>query len=103
MVKTISETRKLDSLVLIVDIAVPRDIEPGIDAITNIFNYDVDDLKDLVDANLRERQLAAETIAGQIPEEIDSHNEWVNMLGVVPVIRALREKYEYPSRNYGKY
>ena len=91
MVKTISETRKLDSLVLI-DIAVPRDIEPGIDAITNIFNYDVDDLKDLVDANLRERQLAAETIAGQIPEEIDSHNEWVNMLGVVPVIRALREK-----------
>ena len=69
-----------------------RDIEPGIDAITNIFNYDVDDLKDLVDANLRERQLAAETIAGQIPEEIDSHNEWVNMLGVVPVIRALREK-----------
>lgn len=91
MVKTISETRKLDSLVLI-DIAVPRDIEPGIDAITNIFNYDVDDLKDLVDANLRERQLAAETIAAQIPEEIDSHNEWVNMLGVVPVIRALREK-----------
>ena len=52
MVKTISETRKLDSLVLI-DIAVPRDIEPGIDAITNIFNYDVDDLKDLVDANLK--------------------------------------------------
>ena len=31
-------------------------------------------------------------IAQQIPDEIDSHNEWVNMLGVVPVIRALREK-----------
>lgn len=91
MIDQISDRRKGDSLVMI-DIAVPRDIEPGIDAITNIFNYDVDDLKGLVDANLRERQLAAEAIAQQIPDEIDSHNEWVNMLGVVPVIRALREK-----------
>lgn len=57
MIERIAENRKQDSLVLI-DIAVPRDIEPGISAITNIFNYDVDDLKGLVDANLRERQLA---------------------------------------------
>ena len=91
MIDDIAENRKIDSLVMI-DIAVPRDIEPGINAITNIFNYDVDDLKGLVDANLRERQHAAELIAEQIPSEIDSHNEWVNMLGVVPVIRALREK-----------
>ncbi|MBL7573391.1 glutamyl-tRNA reductase [Staphylococcus saccharolyticus] len=91
MIDDIAENRKIDSLVMI-DIAVPRDIEPGINTITNIFNYDVDDLKGLVDANLRERQHAAELIAEQIPSEIDSHNEWVNMLGVVPVIRALREK-----------
>ena len=44
MINQISDRRKVDSLVMI-DIAVPRDIEPGIDAITNIFNYDVDDLK----------------------------------------------------------
>ena len=90
MIERIAENRKQDSLVLI-DIAVPRDIEPGISAITNIFNYDVDDLKGLVDANLRERQLAA-TISEQIPAEIYAHNEWISMLGVVPVIRALREK-----------
>ena len=57
-----------------------------------MFSYDVDDLKGLVDANLRERQLAAEQIIQNIPNEIEAHNEWVNMLGVVPVIRALREK-----------
>ena len=91
MIERIAENRKQDSLVLI-DIAVPRDIEPGISAITNIFNYDVDDLKGLVDANLRERQLAAATISEQIPAEIHAHNEWISMLGVVPVIRALREK-----------
>lgn len=91
MVKQIADERKQDSLVMI-DIAVPRDIEPDINAINNIFNYDVDDLKGLVDANLHERQLAATSIANRIPSEIDAHNEWLNMLGVVPVIRALREK-----------
>lgn len=91
MIERIAENRKQDSLVLI-DIAVPRDIEPGISAITNIFNYDVDDLKGLVDANLRERQLVTATISEQIPAEIHAHNEWISMLGVVPVIRALREK-----------
>lgn len=53
MVKIILEIRKLDLLVLI-DIVVLWDIELGIDVIINIFNYDVDDLKDLVDVNLRE-------------------------------------------------
>ncbi|PHK50957.1 glutamyl-tRNA reductase [Staphylococcus edaphicus] len=91
MLQDTATERKTDSLVMI-DIAVPRDIEPNIDAIQDVFNYDVDDLKGLVDANLRERQLAAEQILQSIPNEIDAHNEWVNMLGVVPVIRALREK-----------
>ena len=36
--------------------------------------------------------MAAETISNEIPSEIEAHNDWVNMLGVVPVIRALREK-----------
>ncbi|SCS28661.1 glutamyl-tRNA reductase [Staphylococcus caeli] len=91
MLQTQATERKNDSLVMI-DIAVPRDIEPNIDAVQDVFSYDVDDLKGLVDANLRERQRAAEQILQSIPAEIEAHNEWVNMLGVVPVIRALREK-----------
>ncbi|MCO4357445.1 glutamyl-tRNA reductase [Staphylococcus agnetis] len=77
---------------VLIDIAVPRDIEPLDNVDSNIFIYDVDDLKGLVDANMRERQKAAALIAERIPNEIDKHNEWVKMLGVVPVIRALREK-----------
>ncbi|WP_251520032.1 MULTISPECIES: glutamyl-tRNA reductase [Staphylococcus] len=91
MMQHVQQYRKNDSLVLI-DIAVPRDIDPQIDELESVFNYDVDDLKGLVDANLRERQNAANEIAQRIPAEIEAHNEWVNMLGVVPVIRALREK-----------
>lgn len=77
---------------LFIDIAVPRDIEPIDSVNANLFIYDVDDLKGLVDANMREREKAAEKIASLIPAEIEKHNEWVKMLGVVPVIRALREK-----------
>ncbi|MGT2340820.1 hypothetical protein ACVPOQ_01640 [Staphylococcus aureus] len=43
------------------------------------FKDSVDDLKGLVDANLRERQLAAATISEQIPAEIHAHNEWISM------------------------
>ena len=89
MIESVNLKRKASSLLLI-DIAVPRDIEPNVN-IENIFSYDVDDLKGLVDANLRERQMV-DFIASQIPDEVQAHNDWVNMLGVVPVIRALREK-----------
>ena len=91
MIDNVLNYTKSKSLLLI-DIAVPRDIEPGIDVNEDVFSYDVDDLNGLVDANLRERQMAADLIAQQIPDEIQNHNDWVNMLGVVPVIRALREK-----------
>lgn len=91
MMETVTRQRKQEPMVLI-DIAVPRDIDPAIESDMNVFSYDIDDLKGLVDANLREREAAAAQIADQIPQEIASHNDWVNMLGVVPVIRALREK-----------
>ena len=51
----------------------------------------MDDLKGLVDANLRERQMVR-LYSKSDSDEVQAHNDWVNMLGVVPVIRALREK-----------
>ena len=56
MIESVNLKRKASSLLLI-DIAVPRDIEPNVNISENIFSYDVDDLKGLVDANLRERQM----------------------------------------------
>ncbi|QLK85965.1 glutamyl-tRNA reductase [Staphylococcus sp. 17KM0847] len=83
---------KKNTPIVLVDIAVPRDIEPFESTDMEVFIYDVDDLKGLVDANMKERQRAAEAIAERIPSEIQKHNDWVRMLGVVPVIRALREQ-----------
>lgn len=75
-----------------VDIAVPRDLDPAIQELENVFLYDIDDLQGIVQANLAERQKAAEAIELFIEEELVEFNEWLNMLGVVPVISALRQK-----------
>ncbi|PKE51420.1 glutamyl-tRNA reductase [Macrococcoides caseolyticum] len=91
MMQDIMKLRKNKSLVLI-DIAVPRDIDPEVNDIDLIFNYDVDDLKGLVDANLVERERAAQVIYTMIDKQVISFVDWINMLGVVPVITALREK-----------
>lgn len=75
-----------------VDIAVPRDIAPEIADLDSIFLYDIDDLEGIVQANLAEREKAAQKIGLLIEGEIVAFNEWVNLLGVVPVISALRQK-----------
>jgi len=76
----------------IVDIAVPRDIDPNVAQLEGMFLYDIDDLQEIVQTNLQERRNAAKVIELMIEKEIVEFNEWVNMLGVVPLISALREK-----------
>jgi glutamyl-tRNA reductase len=75
-----------------VDIAVPRDLDPRLAELENVFLYDIDDLEGIVEANMKERQKAAEKIRMLIESEIVDFNQWLNMLGVVPVISALRDK-----------
>lgn len=75
-----------------VDIAVPRDLDPKIGDLANVFLYDIDDLQGIVEANLAERERAANEIKSMIQTEIEQFNEWVSTLGVVPIISALRQK-----------
>lgn len=75
-----------------IDIAVPRDLDPEIGNLQNVFLYDIDDLHGIVEANLAERQQAARQIGEFVKEEVIRFNEWVATLGVVPLIVALRQK-----------
>ncbi|MFX3674565.1 MAG: glutamyl-tRNA reductase [Paenisporosarcina sp.] len=75
-----------------VDIAVPRDLDPRIGELPNVFLYDIDDLQGIVEANLAERQLAANEIMIMIEHELVLFKDWLSTLGVVPVISALRQK-----------
>ncbi len=71
---------------------MPRDIDPEIDQFESVFLYDIDDLEGVVEANLQERQRAATKIQSFITDEIAIFQDWVNTLGVVPLISSLREK-----------
>jgi glutamyl-tRNA reductase len=82
---------RMSPLVLI-DIAVPRDIEPSLGEIPGIYLYDIDDLHNVIDANLLERQKAARQAETIIAEEIQEFEDWLATLYVIPVIRALKDK-----------
>lgn len=91
MVQSIVKRRKGRPLFM-VDIAVPRDLDPTLNEIDSVFLYDIDDLEGIVEANLAERRKVAEEIEIMIEEQVVAFQSWVNTLGVVPVISALREK-----------
>lgn len=78
----------------LIDIAVPRDIDPRVNDIDNIYLYDVDDLQGVVQANLKERQKEAKKAEAIIQEEIGQFFQWLSCLDVVPTIVSLRRKME---------
>ena len=84
--------------VFIIDISVPRNIDPGINDLDNVYLYNVDDLQGVVDANMFERQKEAGKAEKIVEEEIDTFLKWQSSLDSVPTIVALREKAEEIKR-----
>jgi glutamyl-tRNA reductase len=80
--------------VFIIDISVPRNIDPEINGLDNVYLYNVDDLRGVVDANMFERQKEAEKAEKIIEEELETFLRWQSSLDSVPTIVALREKAE---------
>ena len=78
----------------IVDIAVPRDIEIGVGDLDDVYLYSVDDLKDIVQVNLKNRQYAAKQAEKIIDIQVQEFMGWVNSLEAVSTIRALRNQAE---------
>jgi glutamyl-tRNA reductase len=77
-----------------IDIAVPRNVEPAVNDISNVFVYDVDALRSVVDANLRERKREAQRAESLVEREVAKFSDRLRSLEVVPTIVSLREKLE---------
>ncbi|MFC0557830.1 glutamyl-tRNA reductase [Halalkalibacter alkalisediminis] len=84
--------KRKGSPLFMVDIAVPRDLDPALAEFDDVYLYDIDDLQNIVEANLAERKREAEKIEIMVEAEIDEFKQWLNTLGVVPIITALRTK-----------
>lgn len=90
--KRVTKARRWRQLVVI-DIAVPRDAEPAIGELDGVYVFDIDDLEKVVSANLAERAKAAEHAGRIIDHETAQFEHWWRTQGVVPTIRALRERF----------
>lgn len=77
-----------------IDISVPRNIDPLVNKIDNIYLYNVDDLQSVVEANLKERAKEAKEAEAIINEELGNFHRWVKSIDVVPTIVALKKKFE---------
>src|SRR3954468_1061555 len=83
---------RADRPLLLMDIAVPRDIDPGVRGLPGITLYDMDDLQHAVARNMSGREAGAEKAGRLVEQEVERFTRWLGSLEVVPTISALRER-----------
>jgi glutamyl-tRNA reductase len=80
--------------ILLLDLAVPRDVDPALASIDGCFLYDIDDLEAVVETSLSGRRAEAVRAERIVAEEADRFREWQASLAVVPAIASLRARAE---------
>ena len=87
-------TGRRDRPLCILDIAVPRDVEPSVGALDNVFLYDLDDLRAVVTTNVERRREELPTAEEVIAGEVERYWEWFAGLAAVPVLTSFRGEME---------
>ncbi len=80
--------------IFMVDLAVPRDVEPEVAKLSDVYLYTIDDLQNVIDDNLKSRQQAANEAEIIIAHEVQEFSQWLRGQGVVATVRAYRNKAE---------
>ena len=84
---------------LLIDIAVPRDIDPGVGRLDGVVLRDIDDLQQVVERNLSGRQAEARRAESLIDHELERFTRWLDTLEVLPTITALQARGESVARH----
>jgi glutamyl-tRNA reductase len=77
-----------------VDIAVPRDIEPEVSSLEDVYLYTVDDLQEVIEEGRQSREEAAEQAEEIIEQQVEHYMGWLRSLDAVDTIRAVRQQAE---------
>jgi glutamyl-tRNA reductase len=80
------------SVMLMIDIAVPRDLDPELAQLDSVLLYDIDDLEGIIQSNLEQRRKEAIKIRTLLIQEVNQFKEWFATLEMIPVVSALRKK-----------
>ncbi len=97
MVEEALEERKRSPMFLI-DLGVPRNFDPRLNTLDNVFLYDIDDLEQVVEDNKGERQVEAVKAEAIVAEEVERFWRWFVNQEVTPTVVALRERAEMIRR-----
>jgi glutamyl-tRNA reductase len=82
----------------LIDIAVPRDVEPAVRDVANVFLYDLDDLRTVAEANLRERKRQAELAEELVGREAGEFSRWRRAREAAPLLTEMRRRAEQIRR-----
>jgi glutamyl-tRNA reductase len=86
--------RHRGSPLFIIDVAVPRDVDPEVAEIEQVFLYNIDDLQTVVQENLSKRSAEIERAEAIVNEEVSRFMAWQRSRGAVPTVIALRQRFE---------
>lgn len=82
-----------------IDIAVPRDIDPDVNNLDNVYLYDIDDLKEVVEENLAQRQHEASKARAIVDDETEAFGQWLRSLDLQPTIVDIIRRSERIARD----
>ena len=92
-VETAMKPRR-DRPLFIIDIGVPRDVEPASAEIEQVFLYNIDDLRSIIQENLSRRQSQVDLAERMVTTEVDRYMAWLRSRAAIPTVVALRERFE---------
>ncbi len=77
-----------------IDISVPRNIDPDVGKVANVFVFDIDDLESVISSNIREREREAERAELIVQSEVMQFQQSMRVMDIGPTIGALRQKLQ---------
>ncbi|MDD5758730.1 MAG: glutamyl-tRNA reductase [Desulfobulbaceae bacterium] len=91
--------QRMNRPLFLIDIAVPRDLDPKLNDLDNVYLYDIDNLKDVVEVNKSERNKEADSASRIVDEETIKFQRWLDGMEITPTIVALRQKADELRRS----
>lgn len=83
-----------DRPLFIIDISMPRDVESAAGELEQVFLYNIDDLRSIVQENLARRQSQVDLAERMVGAEVDKFTAWLRSRAAIPTVVALRERFE---------
>jgi glutamyl-tRNA reductase len=91
-------SRKRNRPTCMIDISVPRNIDPAISNVPNVFLFDIDDLESVITSNIREREREAERAELIVQSEVMQFQQTLRLMDIGPTIGAMRDRFQEMAR-----